>query len=142
VDPHHWFDVLEYLVGGMTNAEILRESPYRTEEDIRWRTQAGNFERAKRLFDENLSTRLPGVLVMCIQGPPMEVGTSPKILHKYEAPDVKPAGESSMRIDEASEDVCLDLLGLVATRCGRLRFVIPTSYQAAHPAEQPSPTVW
>jgi len=29
------YDVLEYLASGMTHAEILREFPYLTEEDIR-----------------------------------------------------------------------------------------------------------
>jgi uncharacterized protein (DUF433 family) len=29
------YDVLEYLAGGMTHADILREFPYLTEEDIR-----------------------------------------------------------------------------------------------------------
>ena len=29
------YDVLEYLVSGMTNAQILQEFPYLTEEDIR-----------------------------------------------------------------------------------------------------------
>jgi len=29
------YDVLEYLAGGMTHAEILREFPYLTENDIR-----------------------------------------------------------------------------------------------------------
>jgi uncharacterized protein (DUF433 family) len=29
------YDVLEYLASGMTNADILREFPYLTEEDIR-----------------------------------------------------------------------------------------------------------
>lgn len=29
------YDVLEYLAGGMTHADVLREFPYLTEEDIR-----------------------------------------------------------------------------------------------------------
>jgi len=29
------YDVLEYLASGMTNADILREFPYLTEDDIR-----------------------------------------------------------------------------------------------------------
>jgi uncharacterized protein (DUF433 family) len=29
------YDVLDYLAGGMTTAEILRDFPYLTEEDIR-----------------------------------------------------------------------------------------------------------
>jgi uncharacterized protein (DUF433 family) len=29
------YDVLEYLSSGMTNAEVLKEFPYLTEEDIR-----------------------------------------------------------------------------------------------------------
>ena len=29
------YDVLEYLASGMTHAEVLREFPYLTEEDIR-----------------------------------------------------------------------------------------------------------
>jgi len=37
--------------------------------------------------------------------------------------------------DEAGENIYLDLLGLVGTRCELLRFMSPTSYQAAPPRE-------
>ncbi len=59
-------DVLEYLAGGMTHAELLAEFPDLTEDDIRAcrrpRAAACRAVCMKLLFDQNLSPRLPLLL--------------------------------------------------------------------------------
>jgi uncharacterized protein (DUF433 family) len=46
------YDVLEYLASGMTNADVLREFPYLTEEDIRaCLAYAADRERKAEIFN-------------------------------------------------------------------------------------------
>ncbi len=59
------YDVLQYLASGMTHAEILRDFPYLTEQDIRAclalrLTESANWKCSTRelLLDENLPLRL------------------------------------------------------------------------------------